>query len=137
MQADEALGTSGGRRELGDRQRRGSGGKHRLGVGMTSELGQVGEHGRLAAVMLDHRLDQEGGGGEVVEVGHHPDLFLLERVVAQLGVALDDRRARAVGGGVGPGPQEHVTPAMGGRGGQPARNRSRTGDSESFLQGCS
>ena len=95
---------------------------------------RLGEHRRLAAVVLDDRLDEERGVGQGVEVGRRPaparGRSALRRasssVFATVARARSAERVRAR-------PQQHVAVARGCHG-QPARDRARAGDSESFLQ---
>ncbi len=73
VKRDEALRMAARLRELGDRQRRGRRREHRVAVGGAGHLAEVGEHLRLAAVVLDDRLDEERRVVEAAEVGDHLD----------------------------------------------------------------
>ena len=131
MQADEALGVPAGVRQLGDRQRGGRGGEHGAGAGVAGELAEVRQHRGLAAVVLDDRLDQEGGGGQLVEIGHDPDAVGIEAL--QLRARLRHARAGALGRVIRSRPQQHVA-VFGGGDRQATGDDARAGDSYSFPQ---
>ncbi len=122
-------GCPAGLRQVGDRQRRGRGRDDLVGSGDRRQLGQ---QRRACARVLDDRLDQEGRVGERRQVGGDPDspgaaVEMLE-LRAVLGDALLGARRRLIRAG----PQQHV--AVGGADGrQPARDRARARDGESFL----
>ena len=92
------------------------------------ELAEIGQDRGFAAMVLDDRLHQEARGVELVEVGRDLDPAGVGAAV-ELVAALCDARSRPVGGFAGARPQ-HDVGASGRDGRQPARDRSRTCDSE-------
>ena len=121
---------SGGPGQVAHRQRRGGGREHGVLPGVPRQLS---EHLRLAAVVLDHRLDEEGGVCEIVQAADDLNAVGIDPLFFELCAGLGHGGAGPLRRGVGARPQKHV-PAARGRHCQPARDRARAGDSDSFLQ---
>ena len=66
MGADDPLGMRHARRDLGDRDRGGISGEHRLGVDDRIEFG---EDLTLDVELFENRLDHESRAGQVGEIG--------------------------------------------------------------------
>ena len=97
--------------------------------------GQLGQQRPLVGRILDDRLDQEGRVGERRQIGGDPyspraAVEMLD-LRAVLGDALLGARRRLIGAG----PQQHVSVRRA-DGREPARDRARARDGESFLH-CS
>ena len=61
------------------------------------ELSQLGQDLGLHVVVLDHRLDQEGGGVELVQAGDDPDALRINFALQQLDAVARDRGMRSLG----------------------------------------
>jgi hypothetical protein len=72
-------------------------------------------------VLLDHRLDQQRGPGQLIEVSHDPDTVGIEAV--ELRAGLYDARVGAVRRIARAGPEQHLV-VLGCRCSQAARDQA-------------
>ena len=99
---------------------------------MTRDLAQIGEHLGLVSVVLDDRLDEECRLAQGVELGDHADALRI--AVLEFPARLFEPRLRPLSRRRRARIQEHIQ-AAGRRRGEPAGDRSGTGDAKSFLHG--
>jgi hypothetical protein len=85
-------------------------------------------------VVLDDRLYEEGGAGQVVEIGHDPHALGVEAL--ELGARLGDARPGPVGRVIRTRPQQHLFPLRSSDR-QATGDHARAGDTESFPQSLS
>ena len=134
VQPEEAIGPPAGVGESLYRQRRGRGREDRV---CADDRVEFRVQPRLDVVVLDDGLDDVARRRELLRVGDDLDVMEPTRPVdfgAELAEGLLDGRARALGGAVRAGEQQH-RPVVGGGGCEAAGDGAAAGDGEAFAQG--